>query len=197
MSRRCNAEQRSGSGRTPMIVDDQKAVTEFLAHRQDHRHLRGDRDAHLAHFSGRDTALKMKRAVSLPYVDFSTPQLRLEACEKELRLNSHTAPGLYPRVRHQRGSRPSFIRRPGRACRRADRDGPLRPVLPAGRHGAEGRTDAGIDDETVSRMIAAFHREAPVIIPAAERQTWPRCFRHQRGGFQDKPCLRRRRNRKP
>ena len=37
----------------------------------------------------------MKRAVKLPYVDFSTPTLRLEACEKEVALNSKTAPGLY------------------------------------------------------------------------------------------------------
>ncbi|MDG4875271.1 AAA family ATPase [Mesorhizobium sp. WSM4935] len=40
-------------------------------------------------------AFKMKRAVKLPYVDFSTPQLRVAACEKEVELNSRTAPGLY------------------------------------------------------------------------------------------------------
>ncbi|RWK26891.1 MAG: aminoglycoside phosphotransferase, partial [Mesorhizobium sp.] len=40
-------------------------------------------------------AFKMKRAVNLPYVDFSTPALRVTACEKEVELNSSTAPGLY------------------------------------------------------------------------------------------------------
>lgn len=40
-------------------------------------------------------AFKMKRAVKLPYVDFSTPELRVAACEKEVELNSRTAPGLY------------------------------------------------------------------------------------------------------
>ncbi|MDX8530763.1 AAA family ATPase [Mesorhizobium sp. VK25A] len=40
-------------------------------------------------------AFKMKRAVKLPYVDFSTPDLRVAACEKEVELNSRTAPGLY------------------------------------------------------------------------------------------------------
>jgi aminoglycoside phosphotransferase family enzyme/predicted kinase len=40
-------------------------------------------------------AFKMKRAVKLPYVDFSTPALRLAACEREVGLNSRTAPGLY------------------------------------------------------------------------------------------------------
>ncbi|TGQ03901.1 aminoglycoside phosphotransferase, partial [Mesorhizobium sp. M00.F.Ca.ET.217.01.1.1] len=39
------------------------------------------------------------RAVKLPYVDFSTPALRLTACEKEVELNSKTAPGLYAGVR--------------------------------------------------------------------------------------------------
>lgn len=44
-------------------------------------------------------AFKIKRAVKLPYVDFSTPALRLAACEKEVELNSKTAPGLYVGVR--------------------------------------------------------------------------------------------------
>ena len=41
----------------------------------------------------------MKRAVKLPYVDFSTTALRLAACEKEVELNSKTAPRLYLGVR--------------------------------------------------------------------------------------------------
>ncbi|WP_087003622.1 AAA family ATPase [Rhizobium sullae] len=40
-------------------------------------------------------AYKMKKAVKLPYVDFSTAHLRLNACQKEVELNSLTAPGLY------------------------------------------------------------------------------------------------------
>ncbi|AZO71741.1 MULTISPECIES: bifunctional aminoglycoside phosphotransferase/ATP-binding protein [unclassified Mesorhizobium] len=44
-------------------------------------------------------AFKLKRAVRLPYVDFSTPELRVAACEKEVELNSRTAPGLYLDVR--------------------------------------------------------------------------------------------------
>ncbi|MDP3410456.1 bifunctional aminoglycoside phosphotransferase/ATP-binding protein [Bosea sp. (in: a-proteobacteria)] len=42
---------------------------------------------------------KLKRPVRLPYLDFSTPQLRLAACERELRLNRRTAPMLYRGVR--------------------------------------------------------------------------------------------------
>lgn len=44
-------------------------------------------------------AFKLKRAVKLPYLDFSTPALRCAACERELALNRRTAPALYRAVR--------------------------------------------------------------------------------------------------
>jgi aminoglycoside phosphotransferase family enzyme/predicted kinase len=44
-------------------------------------------------------AFKLKRAVKLPYLDFSTPAQRLAACRLELDLNRRTAPGLYRAVR--------------------------------------------------------------------------------------------------
>ena len=44
-------------------------------------------------FLSGDRAYKMKRSVLFPYVDFSTPELRLSACRKEVELNSMTAPG--------------------------------------------------------------------------------------------------------
>lgn len=43
-------------------------------------------------------AIKLKRAVRLGYVDFSTPERRLAACERELELNRRTAPALYKAV---------------------------------------------------------------------------------------------------
>ncbi|MFN3891339.1 MAG: AAA family ATPase [Beijerinckiaceae bacterium] len=49
-------------------------------------------------FAG-DTVYKLKRAVQTSYLDFSTPERRLAACEKELELNRRTAPALYKRVR--------------------------------------------------------------------------------------------------
>lgn len=42
---------------------------------------------------------KLKRAVKFSYLDFSTPQLRLAACAREIELNRRTAPGLYRAVR--------------------------------------------------------------------------------------------------
>jgi aminoglycoside phosphotransferase family enzyme/predicted kinase len=50
-------------------------------------------------FLAGDRAFKMKRSVRFPYVDFSTPELRLAACRREVELNSLTAPGLYLGVR--------------------------------------------------------------------------------------------------
>ncbi|TIX71267.1 MAG: aminoglycoside phosphotransferase, partial [Mesorhizobium sp.] len=81
-----------------MIVEDQESVTSMLMNPATY----GGNDAVEAietHISriflvGR-RAFKMKRAVKLPYVDFSTAALRLAACEKEVELNSKTAPGLY------------------------------------------------------------------------------------------------------
>jgi aminoglycoside phosphotransferase family enzyme/predicted kinase len=49
-------------------------------------------------FLAGDSALKLKRAVRLPYVDFSTVALRKTACERELSLNRRTAPELYKQV---------------------------------------------------------------------------------------------------
>ena len=46
-----------------------------------------------------DRAFKLKRAIRLPYADFSTPDARLAFCLKEVKLNSQTAPELYLGVR--------------------------------------------------------------------------------------------------
>ncbi len=48
---------------------------------------------------GSERVYKLKRAVRLPYLDFSRPALRLAMCERELALNSRYAPALYLGVR--------------------------------------------------------------------------------------------------
>jgi aminoglycoside phosphotransferase family enzyme/predicted kinase len=45
-----------------------------------------------------ETAWKTKRRIALSYVDFSTPQKRLTALERELEFNAPVAPGLYRAV---------------------------------------------------------------------------------------------------
>lgn len=45
-----------------------------------------------------DKAIKLKKPVKLSYLDFSTPEKRLQACLAELQLNRRTAPQLYRAV---------------------------------------------------------------------------------------------------
>ena len=86
-----------------MIVEDQTSAIEFLKLPSTHglAEVVETMETHISliFLAGR-RAFKMKRAVRLPYVDFSTPPLRLATCEKEVALNSKTAPGLYLRTRH-------------------------------------------------------------------------------------------------
>ena len=49
-------------------------------------------------FLGKDRVLKVKRAVRLPFLDYSTLEKRKHACDEELRVNTPFAPGLYRRV---------------------------------------------------------------------------------------------------
>ena len=49
-------------------------------------------------FLGGDRALKIKRAVRLPFLDYSTLAKRKQACEEELKVNAGNAPELYRRV---------------------------------------------------------------------------------------------------
>ena len=49
-------------------------------------------------FLGGDRALKIKRAVRLPFLDYSTLEKRRGACAEELKVNAGNAPELYRRV---------------------------------------------------------------------------------------------------
>jgi aminoglycoside phosphotransferase family enzyme/predicted kinase len=79
------------------IVEDQSAAVAFLSAPSSH----GGKpveviETHGAYvFLAGDRAVKMKRAVWFPYMDFSTLEKRRAACEAELRLNRRTAPDIY------------------------------------------------------------------------------------------------------
>jgi uncharacterized protein len=80
----------------------QEEAVSFLADYASHRSSEPVEqiETHISRiFLAGDRAFKTKRAVKYPYVDFSTPELRLDACRKEVQLNSITAPGLYLGVR--------------------------------------------------------------------------------------------------
>jgi uncharacterized protein len=85
-----------------MIVEDQKSVLAFLS-RPETYGLPGPVEIMETHISliflVGPRAFKLKRAVRLPYADFSTPALRVDACDEEVARNSKTAPGLYLGVR--------------------------------------------------------------------------------------------------
>ena len=119
-------------------------------------------------FLAGDRAYKMKRAVLFPYADFSTPELRLAACLKEVELNSMTAPGLYLGVRRitRETDGKLVFDGDGELVDAVDRDGPLRPIEVARPNGDGRSTDARADDRNCahdralpSRRPGAAHIE--------------------------------------
>jgi len=109
-------------------------------------------------------AYKMKKALKLPYVDFSTAAIREEACRKEVALNSETAPGLYIGTRR--------ITRAEGGALELDGSGPLvEAVVEMVRFNQEqlfdriataGRLTPDLMTAT-ARMIADYHAVAPVV----------------------------------
>jgi aminoglycoside phosphotransferase family enzyme/predicted kinase len=93
-----------------MTDEDQSAVRAFLADASTYG-MAGpvERiDTHISHlFLIGDRCFKLKRALRLPYLDFSTPAQRLAACETEVSLNRRTAPELYLGV-HRISEGPAF-----------------------------------------------------------------------------------------
>src|ERR1700687_5198889 len=83
---------------TPTESGMQERVFAFLTdpatHPQVHRI-----DTHAASvFLEGDRALKIKRAVRFPYLDYSTLAKRKAACDEELKVNRQFAPQIYRRV---------------------------------------------------------------------------------------------------
>jgi hypothetical protein len=115
-------------------------------------------------------AYKLKRAVILPYLDFSTPQKRFAMCEREFALNSRTAPKLYLGVRRITREAGGELVFDGVGemvdaiveMRRFDEDALFDHLAVAGR-----LTIPMI--ESLAARIAAFHDIAPID--------------HRRGGF--------------
>lgn len=150
-----------------MIMEDQSAVIAFLSAPATYG-LGESVEVIRTHISevflagGR--AYKMKRAVKLPYVDFSTIERRLEACQDEVSLNSLTAPDLYLGIRR--------ITRDSDGRLALDGAGDLVEVVVEmvrfaqealfDRMAMDGGLTLPLMTET-ARAIARFHRSAPVI----------------------------------
>ena len=108
-------------------------------------------------------AFKLKRAVKFNYVDFSTAELRLALCEREVELNRRAAPGLYLGVKRiTRGSDGSLA---------FDGDGPLVDAVVEmvrfdqdglfDRMAVEGRLTPTLLAE-LATAVARLHETAPV-----------------------------------
>ncbi len=122
-------------------------------------------DTHISRiFLASKRAYKMKRAVNLPYADFSTPELRLATCQREVELNSATAPELYLGVRR--------ITRKVDGALEFDGSGELVDAVVEmerfdqsallDRMALDGRLTAALMSETAG-MIVRFHHGAPVV----------------------------------
>lgn len=115
-------------------------------------------------FLTHDRAFKLKRAVRYPYLDFSTPALRLAACRRELELNRRTAPTIYKAVRRITRERDGSLAFDGPGelvdavveMARFDEEGLF------DRLAARGALTAPLMTR-LARTIAAFHSDAAVM----------------------------------
>lgn len=150
-----------------MFTQDQTAVVAFLNDPDIYGHGADAVETIETHISCiflvGDRAFKMKRAVKLPYVDFSSPTLRLRACRREVELNATTAPGLYigvRRIMRDKEGRLSFDNGEELVDAvvemvRFDQGSLFDRMAVEGRLNTELMTRA-------ARMIARFHRGAPI-----------------------------------
>jgi uncharacterized protein len=83
---------------TTSATTDQESVFAYLADPATHPHVHRI-DTHAASvFLNGDRALKIKRAVRFPYLDYSTLEKRKAACDEEIKINRQFAPQIYHRV---------------------------------------------------------------------------------------------------
>jgi uncharacterized protein len=151
-----------------MSEGDQDAVFALLADPATHGGSAVKRvDTHAAAvFLAGERALKVKRAVRFPFLDYSTLAKRKEACEAELRINGSFAPDIYRRVlaiTREDGGRLT-LDGGGPAVewalemRRFDENATLDRLAQAG------KIDAALAD-ALGRAVAALHAGAKPVAP--------------------------------
>lgn len=93
------------------IAPEQAELVAFLASPEAHGGERPVRiDTHLSHvFLTEDTVLKLKRAIRLDFVDYSTPDQRRRYCEREVAANAAWARSLYCGVEPVRKTPDGFL----------------------------------------------------------------------------------------
>jgi aminoglycoside phosphotransferase family enzyme/predicted kinase len=165
--------------------DDQHEVIAFLGEGAEHI------ETHAAHvFLKGNQALKLKKAVKLPYLDFSTPSLRKAALDQELKINRTFASDLYIDVK-------CLVRASDGSFRLGGRGKPLDWVLRMKRFPSNSllsdRVKSGdLDDSLVlslAAVVADSHSQATIhdwdgvgIMAALENQLF-KAFRSEVGSF--------------
>ena len=127
-------------------------------------------DTHAASvFLAGDRALKVKRAVRFPFLDYSTLPKRKSACEAELRINRPFAPEIYRRVVAITREADGALKLDGAGTavewavemHRFDENATLDRLAPTG------KIDAALSD-ALGRAVAALHARAS----AVEAEPW-------------------------
>ncbi len=111
-----------------------------------------------------DRALKLKRAVKLPFVDFSELDTRIRTCRREVALNRRTAPMLYLGVReiaHNEDGRLSFDGQ-GKIVEAVVEMVRFDQECLFDRLARDGRLSNSVID-SLARQVASFHDGAKVV----------------------------------
>jgi uncharacterized protein len=149
-------------------TDDQNEVLAFLADPATHGGAQVKRiDTHAASvFLAGDRALKIKRAVRFPFLDYSTLAKRQQACDAELTVNKPYAPEIYRRVL-------AITREPGGELGIAGGGAPVEWAVEMQRFDetqtldhVAGKINAALAD-ALGRVVAAAHARAQPVDAAA------------------------------
>jgi uncharacterized protein len=135
-------------------------------------------------------ALKIKRAVRFPFLDYSTLEKRKDACEQELGINRQFAPQIYRRI--------VSITQATDGSLAVDGDGkPIEYAVEMTRfderktidHLARDRALDGHLVEAIADAIAAAHRNAPVVPAAPWPQTIPKLIDNNVNALRAAACF--------
>ncbi len=108
MNGACGASRFAAGGSGEITADEQRRLVAALARHLAARHGGAAVRTIETHISyvllAGDAAYKLKKAIALPFVDYTTRARRRHFCDEELRLNGRLAPALYRGVVDVRGS---------------------------------------------------------------------------------------------
>ncbi len=172
--------------------DNQQPVMDFLADPATHGGQPVTRiDTHAASvFLAGDRALKIKRAVRFPFLDYSTLDKRKAACEAELAVNRPFAPAIYRRV-------VAITREADGRLALAGQGQPVEWAVEMARFDEKATLDhladqGGIDDrlaDALGRAVAHAHDVVPVVNDAGFADVLAEIIRQNTIELRETPAL--------